>query len=123
MLRDDQGRYSGLVAVFDDLSEIEKAQREAAWRQVARRIAHEVKNPLATILYGTTYISQSLSEKDPNIDAVLENMKQAINTAEIDKSTVIGDVFDDTFQGDAFFQFGEQFIALFGIHFFHHGTA
>ncbi len=49
VLRDDRGRYLGLVAVFEDLSEIEKAQRVAAWREVARRIAHEVKNPLTPI--------------------------------------------------------------------------
>jgi two-component system nitrogen regulation sensor histidine kinase NtrY len=48
-LRDDRGNYLGLVAVFEDLSEIEKAQRMAAWREVARRIAHEVKNPLTPI--------------------------------------------------------------------------
>ena len=49
MLRDDQGTYLGLVAVFDDLSEIERVQRMAAWREIARRIAHEVKNPLTPI--------------------------------------------------------------------------
>jgi len=49
VLRDDRGRYLGLVVVFEDLSEIEKAQRMAAWREVARRIAHEVKNPLTPI--------------------------------------------------------------------------
>jgi two-component system, NtrC family, nitrogen regulation sensor histidine kinase NtrY len=49
MLRDDQGKYSGFVAVFEDLTEIEKAQRISAWREVARRIAHEVKNPLTPI--------------------------------------------------------------------------
>ena len=49
VLRDDRGKYLGLVAVFDDLSEIMKAQRMAAWREVARRIAHEVKNPLTPI--------------------------------------------------------------------------
>jgi two-component system nitrogen regulation sensor histidine kinase NtrY len=49
VLRDDHGRYLGLVAVLEDLSEIEKAQRMAAWREVARRIAHEVKNPLTPI--------------------------------------------------------------------------
>lgn len=49
VLRDDQARYLGLVVVFEDLSEIEKAQRMAAWREVARRIAHEVKNPLTPI--------------------------------------------------------------------------
>ena len=49
VLRDDRGIYLGLVAVLEDLSEIEKAQRMAAWREVARRIAHEVKNPLTPI--------------------------------------------------------------------------
>jgi two-component system, NtrC family, nitrogen regulation sensor histidine kinase NtrY len=49
MLSDDQGKYSGFVAVFEDLTEIEKAQRISAWREVARRIAHEVKNPLTPI--------------------------------------------------------------------------
>jgi two-component system nitrogen regulation sensor histidine kinase NtrY len=49
VLRDDRKNYLGLVAVFEDLSEIEKAQRMAAWREVARRIAHEVKNPLTPI--------------------------------------------------------------------------
>jgi two-component system nitrogen regulation sensor histidine kinase NtrY len=49
VLRDDRGQYLGLVAVIEDLTEIEKAQRMAAWREVARRIAHEVKNPLTPI--------------------------------------------------------------------------
>jgi len=48
-LKDDTGRHMGLVIVFDDLTELEKAQRIAAWREVARRIAHEVKNPLTPI--------------------------------------------------------------------------
>jgi two-component system, NtrC family, nitrogen regulation sensor histidine kinase NtrY len=45
----DDGRLSGAVLVFDDLTELIKAQRAAAWREVARRIAHEVKNPLTPI--------------------------------------------------------------------------
>lgn len=48
-LRDDAGNPIGLVMVVDDLTELEKAQRMAAWREVARRIAHEVKNPLTPI--------------------------------------------------------------------------
>ncbi|MFZ5562655.1 MAG: sensor histidine kinase, partial [Thermodesulfobacteriota bacterium] len=43
------GQYMGIVMVIDDLTELEKAQRMAAWREVARRIAHEVKNPLTPI--------------------------------------------------------------------------
>lgn len=48
-LRDDTGKNIGAVLVFDDVTELEKAQRMAAWREVARRIAHEVKNPLTPI--------------------------------------------------------------------------
>jgi len=48
-LKNDTGQHMGIVVVFDDLTELEKAQRMAAWREVARRIAHEVKNPLTPI--------------------------------------------------------------------------
>lgn len=43
------GRNSGVVLVIDDLSELLTAQRAAAWSEVARRIAHEIKNPLTPI--------------------------------------------------------------------------
>jgi len=48
-LKDDAGKHMGTLMVFDDLTELEKGQRMAAWREVARRIAHEVKNPLTPI--------------------------------------------------------------------------
>jgi two-component system, NtrC family, nitrogen regulation sensor histidine kinase NtrY len=49
VLRDDRSQYMGMVVVLDDLTDLEKAQRMAAWREVARRIAHEIKNPLTPI--------------------------------------------------------------------------
>src|SRR5262249_33548379 len=45
----ESGEYAGAVVVFDDLTELLKAQRLAAWREVAQRIAHEIKNPLTPI--------------------------------------------------------------------------
>jgi two-component system nitrogen regulation sensor histidine kinase NtrY len=48
-LRGPEGEYAGAVVVFDDLTELLKAQRVAAWREVAQRIAHEIKNPLTPI--------------------------------------------------------------------------
>ncbi len=48
-LKDDENHNIGVVVVFDDLTEQEQAQKVAAWREVARRIAHEVKNPLTPI--------------------------------------------------------------------------
>ena len=43
------GADAGVVAVFDDLTLLDRAQRDAAWAEVARRLAHEVKNPLTPI--------------------------------------------------------------------------
>jgi two-component system nitrogen regulation sensor histidine kinase NtrY len=43
------GEITGFVVTFDDISELQSAQRKAAWSDVARRIAHEIKNPLTPI--------------------------------------------------------------------------
>jgi two-component system nitrogen regulation sensor histidine kinase NtrY len=43
------GRVTGYVLTFDDITELQSAQRKAAWADVARRIAHEIKNPLTPI--------------------------------------------------------------------------
>ena len=48
-LRGPDNEYAGTVVVLDDLTELLKAQRVAAWREVAQRIAHEIKNPLTPI--------------------------------------------------------------------------
>ena len=49
VLEDETGGFLGLVGVFEDHTELIRAQRAAAWREVARRIAHEIKNPLTPI--------------------------------------------------------------------------
>lgn len=48
-LEDEGGKPIGFVLVFDNLTKLEKMQRMAAWREVAKRIAHEIKNPLTPI--------------------------------------------------------------------------
>jgi len=63
VLRDDRGKYLGLVAVLEDLTEIEKGQRMAAWREVARRIAHEVKNPLTPIQLSAQRLKKRYGER------------------------------------------------------------
>ena len=75
-LKDDTGRQIGLVMVFDDMTELEKAQRMAAWREVARRIAHEVKNPLTPI----SLSAQRLKRKYKRVidDPVFEECTQTI---------------------------------------------
>ena len=46
VISDDEGNDMGMVVVFEDLTQLQKAERAAAWREVARRMAHEIKNPL-----------------------------------------------------------------------------
>jgi len=48
-LRDDDGSILGVMLFLEDITEIQKVQRMEAWREVARRIAHEIKNPLTPI--------------------------------------------------------------------------
>ncbi len=69
VLKDDRGGYLGLVAVLEDLTEIEKAQRMAAWREVARRIAHEVKNPLTPIQLSAQRLKKRYAERLDDEDA------------------------------------------------------
>ncbi len=62
-LKDDRDNPLGYVLVFDDLTELEKAQRLAAWREVARRIAHEVKNPLTPIALSAQRLNRKYSDR------------------------------------------------------------
>ncbi len=62
-LKDNSGNHMGIVMVFDDLTDLEKAQRMIAWREVARRIAHEVKNPLTPITLSAQRLKRKYSEK------------------------------------------------------------
>ena len=55
-----QDERSGYVVVFEDLSDLLKAQKQAAWREVARRVAHEIKNPLTPIALSAERIQRHL---------------------------------------------------------------
>ncbi len=68
-LIDEQKKPIGYVIVFDNLTKLEKAQRLAAWQEVARRIAHEIKNPLTPIQLSAQrlrkrYLATITNEKD-----------------------------------------------------------
>jgi two-component system nitrogen regulation sensor histidine kinase NtrY len=76
VLKDDAGEHMGIVMVFDDLTEMEKGQRMAAWREVARRIAHEVKNPLTPISLSAQRLKRKYS-KDLN-EPVFDECTQTI---------------------------------------------
>ena len=61
----------GYVIVFEDLSELLKAQKQAAWREVARRVAHEIKNPLTPIALSAQRIKRHLERGTVPDDASL----------------------------------------------------
>jgi two-component system nitrogen regulation sensor histidine kinase NtrY len=66
------------VAVFDDLTQLIKAQRMAAWREVARRIAHEIKNPLTPIQLSAQRLRKRYLEKLQPDGAVFDECTRTI---------------------------------------------
>ncbi len=76
-LRDDAGEYMGLVAAFDDLSQAMRLQRILAWREVARRIAHDIRNPLTPIQLSTERMQRKYAAAHAG-DPVFEECTQAI---------------------------------------------
>ncbi|MFZ1984497.1 MAG: ATP-binding protein [Desulfatitalea sp.] len=87
VLKDEAGQHMGVVAVMDDLTELEKAQRMAAWREVARRIAHEVKNPLTPISLSAQRLKRKYSKQinEPVFDECTQTI---INHCELIRNLV-----------------------------------
>jgi two-component system, NtrC family, nitrogen regulation sensor histidine kinase NtrY len=66
-----QRQQLGYVVVFDDLSQLLKAQKQVAWREVARRVAHEIKNPLTPIALSAERIRRHLDREGPRDETSL----------------------------------------------------
>ncbi|OGQ02776.1 MAG: PAS domain-containing sensor histidine kinase [Deltaproteobacteria bacterium RBG_19FT_COMBO_46_12] len=77
-LRDEEGKPLGVLTVFDDLTQLMKAQRMAAWREVARRIAHEIKNPLTPIQLSAQRLRKRYLEKLQPDGAVFDECTRTI---------------------------------------------
>ncbi|APE43320.1 PAS domain-containing sensor histidine kinase [Sulfitobacter alexandrii] len=77
--RSDNGRLEGYVVAFDDVTDLVSAQRMAAWGDVARRIAHEIKNPLTPIQLSAERIRRKFGKQLQGEDAdKLEQMTGVI---------------------------------------------
>jgi len=70
-LETQPGAAVGHVVVFDDVTELVKAQRDAAWGEVARRLAHEIKNPLTPIQLSADRLRRKFLGKLPDEDGVV----------------------------------------------------
>jgi len=75
-----QGERSGYVLVFEDLSDLLKAQKQAAWREVARRVAHEIKNPLTPIALSAERIQRHLERATPSDPPSLDVIRSCAQT-------------------------------------------
>ncbi len=72
------GRDNGYMVVFDDITEVMSANRSVAWGEVARRLAHEIKNPLTPIQLSAERLAMKLAHKLEPQDAAL--LERATNT-------------------------------------------
>jgi len=85
-------RFSGLLVVFTDLTELIKAQRMLVWREVAKRIAHEIKNPLTPIQISSQRILRSLDQPPDKFRAIVEDSLHII-TQEFDSIKGLAEEF------------------------------
>lgn len=87
------GVQTGLVVVFDDITPIVEAQRSAAWGEVARRLAHEIKNPLTPIRLSAERLEWKLADRleDPADIALLQRTTSTIITQVDALKTMVDD--------------------------------
>lgn len=89
--RDAEGRFQGALIVMEDLTPLIRAQRTAAWREVARRIAHEIKNPLTPIQLSAQRILKKFHEGAPEFSKVVE---EGVHTI-VDEVTMLKSMVDE----------------------------
>jgi two-component system nitrogen regulation sensor histidine kinase NtrY len=82
---EERGQIWGAVAVLDDVTALVKGQREMAWREVAKRIAHEIKNPLTPIKLSAQRLQRRLQNLQGKDGQLLQECTETIiqNTDEL----------------------------------------
>ena len=77
-IKDEESNDSGIVVVFEDLTQLQKAERAAAWREVARRMAHEIKNPLTPVQLSAQRLQRKYEDKLGEDGSVFKECTQTI---------------------------------------------
>jgi two-component system nitrogen regulation sensor histidine kinase NtrY len=90
-LKDSQ-KYIGLLVVFDDLTDIIKAEKVVAWQEIAKRVAHEIKNPLTPIKLSTERMIKKWENRDTDFDQVFQRSAKTI-IKEVDSLRKLVDEF------------------------------
>ncbi|MCH2284193.1 MAG: ATP-binding protein [SAR324 cluster bacterium] len=79
VLQNSEGKSAGMVCVYNNITEIQRLQRARAWREVARRIAHEIKNPLTPIQLSAERINRKYAGEVSDDVALHQSTQTIIN--------------------------------------------
>jgi two-component system nitrogen regulation sensor histidine kinase NtrY len=89
VIHDDEGNNMGMVILFEDLTQLQRAERTAAWREVARRMAHEIKNPLTPVQLSAQRLQKKYGDRFGEEDTVFfECTKTIVDQVEVLKNLV-----------------------------------
>jgi two-component system nitrogen regulation sensor histidine kinase NtrY len=91
-LQGEEGEFTGSVLVFDDVTPLIRTQRVAAWRDVARRLAHEIKNPLTPIQLCAERMRRHFGGAPPAARALVEECTTTI-VGEVESLKALVDEF------------------------------
>jgi PAS domain S-box-containing protein len=89
------GGASGQVVVFDDVTMLNRAQRDAAWAEVAKRLAHEVKNPLTPIRLAAERLRMKLMDRLEGREAEILDRSASTIVAQVEALRNLVDAFGD----------------------------
>ena len=89
------GARVGAVAVFDDVTDLIQAQKNAAWGEVARRLAHEIKNPLTPIQLSAERLQHKLAGKLDIMDASMLQRSTATIVQQVEAMKEMVDDFSE----------------------------
>jgi len=90
-----EGQRVGAVVVFDDVTDLIQAQKNAAWGEVARRLAHEIKNPLTPIQLSAERLQHKLSDKLESTDAEILQRSTKIIVQQVEAMKEMVDDFSE----------------------------
>jgi two-component system nitrogen regulation sensor histidine kinase NtrY len=70
--------YNNMISALEDSTQkLARSERETAWREMAKQVAHEIKNPLTPLKLGVQLLEKSWKEKDPNFDKKFEKFSKS----------------------------------------------
>ena len=87
--------YNKMIAALEEsAAKLARSERESAWREMAKQVAHEIKNPLTPLKLGVQLLEKSWKEKDPNFETKFERFNKSF-IEQIDSLSTIASEFSN----------------------------